>query len=128
MWGTLPARCDMQEFITASRAQIAEVRRTHHARCLSVFGSAVRDDFDPARSDVDLLVGFDSGTSDNRFELHFSLHEALECILHRKVDLIEAGSLKNPYIQRAVERDQRALYAARRTCLPQASNERPETS
>ncbi len=102
----------MQEFITAKRAEIAEVCRAHHVRRLSLFGSAVRDDFDPARSDVDLLVEFEPGTSDNRFELYFNLHEALERILHRKVDLIEAGSLKNPYIQRAVERDQRALYAA----------------
>jgi predicted nucleotidyltransferase len=36
----------------------------------------------------------------------------LEQVLRRKVDLIEAGSVKNPYIQRTVERDQRALYAA----------------
>ena len=102
----------MQEFIKAKQAEIEEICRAHHVRRLAVFGSAVRDDFDPARSDVDLLVEFESGTGENRFELYFNLHEALESILHRKVDLIEAGSVKNPYIRRAVERDQRALYAA----------------
>jgi hypothetical protein len=93
-------------------AQIEEVCRAHHVRRLAVFGSAVRDDFDPARSDVDLLVEFQPITGQNRFELYFRLHEALERLLNRKVDLVEAGSVKNPYIQRAVERDQRALYAA----------------
>jgi predicted nucleotidyltransferase len=102
----------MQEFITAKKVEIDEACRAHHVRRLAVFGSAVRDDFDPARSDVDLLVEFEPSTVENRFELYFRLHEALERILHRKVDLIEAGSVKNPYIQRAVDRDQRALYAA----------------
>jgi uncharacterized protein len=102
----------MQPFIASQMAQIVEVCRAHHVRRLAVFGSAVRDDFDPARSDVDLLVEFEPITGQNRFELYFRLHEALERILHRKVDLIEAGSVKNPYIQRAVERDQQALYAA----------------
>jgi predicted nucleotidyltransferase len=102
----------MQAFIQESQAQIAELCRAHHVRRLAVFGSAVRDDFDPARSDVDLLVEFEPDLAQNRFESYFHLHEALERILRRKVDLIEAGSVKNPYIQRAVERDQRALYAA----------------
>ena len=102
----------MQDFIKAKQAQIAELCRAHHVRRLAVFGSAVRDDFDPERSDVDLLVEFEPNLSQNRFESYFRLHEALERILRRKVDLIEAGSVKNPYIQRAVERDQRALYAA----------------
>jgi uncharacterized protein len=102
----------MQEFIKAKQAQIEEVCRAHHVRRLAVFGSAVRDDFDPASSDVDLLVEFEPGASENRFELYFHLHEALELVLQKRVDLIEAGSVKNPYIRRAVERDQRSLYAA----------------
>lgn len=102
----------MQEFITAKQAEVAEVCRAHHVRRLAVFGSAVRDDFDPATSDVDLIVEFEAGISQNRFELYFRLQEALQRVLQKRVDLVEAGSVKNPYIQRAVERDQQALYAA----------------
>jgi uncharacterized protein len=102
----------MQDFITENRDRIVDVCRTHHVRRLAVFGSAVRNDFDNSSSDVDLLVEFEPSGIPNRFELYFRLHEALESILGRKVDLIEAGSIKNPYIQRAVERDERTLYAA----------------
>ena len=48
----------MQPIITENREKIAELCRTHHVRRLSVFGSAVRDDFDSSNSDVDLLVEF----------------------------------------------------------------------
>jgi len=68
----------MHEFLTASREQIADLCRTSHVRRLAVFGSALRGDFDGARSDADLLVEFESSGIPNRFELYFRLHEALE--------------------------------------------------
>ena len=46
----------MQDFITSRREEIADLCRKHHVRRLAIFGSAVRDDFDPVRSDVDVLV------------------------------------------------------------------------
>jgi predicted nucleotidyltransferase len=39
---------------------INEFCRKHHIRRLSLFGSVVRDDFEPS-SDVDVLVEFDPG-------------------------------------------------------------------
>ena len=41
-------------------AKLAEFCRRHHIRKLSIFGSAVRDDFGPD-SDVDVLVEFAPG-------------------------------------------------------------------
>jgi uncharacterized protein len=47
----------MLPFIEAQRSAIAELCRRFHVRRLDVFGSAARGtDFDPSRSDVDLLV------------------------------------------------------------------------
>ena len=49
----------MLPFIEAQRAAIAELCRRFHVRRLDVFGSAARGtDFDPSRSDVDLLVSY----------------------------------------------------------------------
>jgi uncharacterized protein len=47
----------MLPLIENRRAEIAELCRRFRVRRLDVFGSAARGgDFDPARSDVDLLV------------------------------------------------------------------------
>lgn len=50
----------MLKLIEARRTEIADLCRRFHVRRLEVFGSAARGtDFDPARSDVDLLVTYD---------------------------------------------------------------------
>jgi predicted nucleotidyltransferase len=49
----------MQDFLAIAPAKIADLCCKHHVQRLSIFGSAVRDDFDPARSDTDVMVGFE---------------------------------------------------------------------
>ena len=102
----------MQDFILAKREQIAELCRKHHVRRLSVFGSATRDDFDPATSDVDLLVEFDTDSIDRYARNFFSLEESMVSLFDRKVDLITEGVIKNPYRLRSIEEDKDELYAA----------------
>ena len=72
----------------------------------------MRDDFDSERSDVDLLVEFERFDDSSPLGTYFRLQEALEEVFEQKVDLIEAGSVRNPYIQHAIERDEKTLYAA----------------
>jgi len=102
----------MQEFITSRREEIADLCRKHHVRRLAIFGSAVRDDFDPARSDVDVLVDFDEipvmEYSDNKH----ALHDELEKYFGRKVDLLTWASIQNQYLLREVESSHELLYAA----------------
>ncbi len=80
---------------------------------LELFGSATRPDFDPERSDIDLLVEFapdaDLGPWLARF---FEIQDRLAALLQRKVDLAMAGSLRNPYLIRSIDCDRRLLYAA----------------
>jgi predicted nucleotidyltransferase len=47
--------------IQIDREKIAEFCRMRGIRKLSLFGSVLRDDFDPARSDVDVLAEFRAG-------------------------------------------------------------------
>ena len=50
----------MLQLIEIHRHDIAELCRRFHVNRLEVFGSAARgSDFDPARSDVDLLVSYE---------------------------------------------------------------------
>ena len=45
--------------IQIDREKIAEFCRARGIRKLSLFGSVLREDFDPARSDVDVLAEFE---------------------------------------------------------------------
>jgi hypothetical protein len=73
-------------------ARIAGRRRANRPRVLFVFGSAARDDFDPERSEVDLLVDDDvlvgtwsaagSGTCVSRWTNSSSRAERNECPWH----------------------------------------------
>lgn len=80
---------------------------------LEVFGSAARGEDFVASSDLDLLVEFASDTNFGPWLAHyFEFKERLQELLGREVDLVMAGSLRNPYLLRAIARDRKLLYAA----------------
>jgi len=74
--------------------------------------SALRDDFHPEESDVDLLVEFAPMEGYARVDAYFGLLEDLRDILGRKVDLVMSGAVKNRYIVRDIEKTKQMLYAA----------------
>ena len=102
----------MQEFIESRRDQIAELCRRHHVSRLAIFGSALRDDFDPAHSDVDLLVEFEPLPSTVYAPNFFSLTDELQYLFNRRVDLLVPTAIRNPYLKQTVERDREKLYVA----------------
>ena len=91
---------------------IAEVCVRHGVARLDAFGSALRDDFRPDESDLDLLVEFAPMEPYARVDAYFGLLEELRALLGLEVDLVMAGAVKNPYIARDIERTRRMLYAA----------------
>jgi predicted nucleotidyltransferase len=102
----------MQPIIDQNREKIVELCRQHYVQRLSVFGSAVRDDFDPARSDVDFLVDF-CVAPDVRFARnYFDLQHSLAALLGREVDLVISYTVENPFLRRNIEAEQELLYAA----------------
>ena len=102
----------MHPLIETRRSQVAELCRRFHVQRLEVFGSAVGGDFDPDRSDVDLLVEFEPDSPLPALDQYFGLKEALEALLERPVDLVMASAVKNPYILKSMEETRENLYAA----------------
>jgi predicted nucleotidyltransferase len=102
----------MQPIITENQQQIVELCRTHHVRRLDVFGSAARDDFDPDRSDIDLLVEFEALPFPASLQNRLEMEEKLVRLFARPVDLIGEGSIENPYLLREINADRETLYAA----------------
>ncbi len=106
--------CDyaMKRELEEKRGQVAELCRQHRVRRLALFGSALRDDFDSQRSDLDFVVEFEPLPPGAYANTYFGLIEALERLFERPVDLVESGSVRNPYFRREIEAHQETLYAA----------------
>ena len=102
----------MNPIIETRRAEIPVLCRRFLVRRLDLFGSATRADFDPNRSDVDLLVEFEPDTALRALDQYIGFKHALEALFGRPVDLMVASALKNPYIRRGIEESRETLYAA----------------
>jgi predicted nucleotidyltransferase len=102
----------MQKFLEEKREEIAELCRTHHVRRLAVFGSAVRSDFDPERSDIDFVVDFQPVDDKQYFRNKMELIDELQRVSGRPVDLVVARWVRNSHLKREIEATQELLYAA----------------
>ena len=87
--------------------KISAFCRARGIRKLSFFGSVLRNDFDPARSDVDVLAEFEPGALHGVGFRYFGYGEELAAILGRKVDFC---SRLNKYIEDRVRREALTIY------------------
>ena len=81
--------------IEIPKEEIEEFCKKHHIRKLSLFGSALREDFSPD-SDVDVLVEFEPDTRVGLIRMA-GLEIELGDIIGRKVDLNTTGFLSKYY-------------------------------
>ncbi len=93
------------------REALAKVCARYGVTRLDAFGSALRDDFKPDESDLDLLVEFAPMEPYARVDAYFGMLDELRILLNRKIDLVMVGAVKNPYIAREIERTKQVLYA-----------------
>jgi len=102
----------MESPIQPNLEEIARLCRRYQVRRLAAFGSVLRGDFDPLRSDADFLVEFEPVPVAVRMQNYLALRGALAALLSRPVDLVEDGAIRNPYILKSVAEGQQVLYAA----------------
>jgi predicted nucleotidyltransferase len=98
--------------VASRRAELQDFCRRFGVRRLDLFSSAAREDFDPARSDLDFLYEFEAKPPGGYADAFFGLKESLERLFGRPVDLIAADSIRNPYFRESVEETRTQLYAA----------------
>lgn len=67
---------------------------------IGLFGSIVREDFSPSKSDIDIIVDFSKPIGIQFIDLADYLEEKI----HRKVDLVSKNGMKPRYYQ-AIESD-----------------------
>lgn len=98
------------EIVARNLPAITELCRRFGVRRLDLFGSAATGRFDPARSDLDFLVEFDDSRTFGLKGSYFRLHDALEELFQRNVDLVTAGTVENPYLLRQIEAEKLRLF------------------
>lgn len=92
----------MMPLIEKHRRDIEALCRLHRVRRLELFGSAARDDYDPARSDLDFFVEFADSDWRGSSQRYFGLLHGLEDLLGRRVDLVEREAVHSrPFLAHA---------------------------
>ena len=102
----------MIQLIEDNRDAIEALCRKYHVARLEVFGSAADDSFNPTSSDVDFLVEFHRVDAMNVADQYFGLLEEMETLFARRVDLVCAAAMRNPYFIESVNATRKPLYAA----------------
>lgn len=99
------------ELVASHLEEIRAACRKHGVSFLDLVGSAARGDYDPERSDIDVLVDFPSGMTD-LFGAYMGLREDLAAILGRPVDVITVRGIRNPLLLDSLRDGGIRLYAA----------------
>ena len=95
--------------LTIHRPALAALCRQHHVQRLAAFGSVLTSAFGP-ESDVDFVATFEPMPVEEYADNYLALKFALEQLLRRPVDLLEAQALRNPYFRAQVEATQQVIY------------------
>ena len=83
----------------------------YDVKSMYLFGSATTEKFNDS-SDIDILISFKEITFEKYTDNYFELHEMLEKLFNRKIDLLTEKSLSNPYFIQSIEKTKQLVYAA----------------
>jgi len=80
--------------------EIEKICKKFEARSLTLFGSALTDEFNPETSDLDFLLelyGFHRG-----LKRYLAIKEELQNLFKRDVDLVMPEAIKNPFLKESI--------------------------
>jgi len=97
----------MNKNLAIPKDKIGDFCRRHHICRLSIFGSALRDDFTPD-SDVDVLVEFEKASVPGF--AFFDMEDELSELLGRKVELHTLNFLSR-YFRQTILKEAEVQYA-----------------
>jgi predicted nucleotidyltransferase/predicted XRE-type DNA-binding protein len=104
------AKATAPEALAVHLKPLRALCRRFMVRRLSAFGSVLRPDFDPARSDIDLAVEFGSSRRYGPADQYFEFKAAVERLVGRPVDLVEMKAMADSRLKRVIERTQVSVY------------------
>jgi predicted nucleotidyltransferase len=90
--------------------KIAAFCRKWKIKEFALFGSVLREDFQPD-SDIDVLISFEPVIPWSLFDW-VDMKDELKAIFGRKVDLVEKGTIRNPFRRYEILTTKEVVYAA----------------
>jgi predicted nucleotidyltransferase len=102
-----------EDLIEKNKNGLVQACRKFGVRRLELFGSAVREDFDPVASDVDFIVSFADKSPGTYADRYLDFATTVERLLGRPVDLLTERSIRNPYFRREVDTARAVVYDER---------------
>lgn len=99
----------MQSLILDNIDKINTLCLTHNVKTLFAFGSVCTDSF-TKKSDIDLLVSFNSMDYGDYADTYYDLADKFEELFHRPVDLVTIKSLSNPYFIDSINQTKTLIY------------------
>jgi predicted nucleotidyltransferase len=78
----------------------------------ALFGSIIREDFNPSKSDIDVLLTFFHAKDLSLFDV-VEMKEELEVMFQRRVDLVNKESIEkseNPYRKKEILENYEVIY------------------
>ena len=105
-----PASSQAQPRIPIDPERIADSCRKWKIKEFALFGSVLTEEFRP-NSDVDVLVSFEEGSTREPDDYH-AIHEELQAMFRREVDVVQIEAVTNPYRRSHILRHKQIAYAA----------------
>lgn len=84
--------------------------KQHKVSKIYAFGSSITEHFDPAKSDIDIVVELDIKDPVEYGGTLLSFWDNLEILFNRKVDLLTEDSINNPYLRKSIESTKKLIY------------------
>ena len=94
--------------VAIDRKRIGAFCRKWKIKELSIFGSALREDFRPD-SDIDVLVVFEEDAAWDVWD-HLHAEEELKELLGRAVDLVAESAIRNPFRRERILSSREVIY------------------
>lgn len=100
----------IKEHISKNKNNFLLLCRSNGVRYLYAFGSSVTKNFDPHKSDIDLLVEVDSKDPIERGERLLDLWDKFEIFFNRRVDLLTESSIHNSFLKKTIDSTKILIY------------------
>lgn len=103
----------INHLISNNKEVIEKICKDFSVNQMYVFGSITTKEFNE-NSDIDFLISFSKNLSiDDYTENYFALHQKLEDIFKRNIDLLTENSLSNPYFIESINQSKQLIYESK---------------